>query len=80
MNLSSIVKKTKLKSSDVIQETNMQRDTLFVYVHVCVCVYVSECGRTRVFVCECVYFSLCYNREQSTLAEIQNFKNNVLRY
>ena len=49
----------------------MQRNTPFVYVHVC----VSECVRTRVCVCECVYFSVCYNCEQITLAKIQNLNN-----
>ena len=44
------------------------------YVSVCVCVYVCVC----LCVCVCVYVSVCYNREESTLAKIQNLKNNVL--
>ena len=48
-----------LAPSDEMRESNMQRNTLFVYV------FVSK------WVCECVYMSVCYNREQSTLAKIQ---------
>ena len=55
MNLSrSVKKRSTWAPSDEIPETNMQRNTLFVYVHVC----VSKCVRTRVCVCECVYFSV----------------------
>ena len=57
MNLSCSVKKKRSSRapSDEIPDTNMQRNTLFVYVHVCVC--VSECVRTRV--CVCVSVCMC---------------------